>query len=311
MTENCKEKLQLKEADYGKLCMTSCWMQKTSESSFHAFLQCSGRYPRTVKRNVSTKPLSLCKDNDKQHASTGWERPPFLQHTPSPQGAHLDRCNRFNIISYLCAKVKRKHQGKLYILRNIRYASLGSEAYRVSAHLVFDRNTENITAPGAWKLLFMGTEFESKPAQSTHLSLEYVYWVCLILSIRNDACHLLLRRPYTSAIYCPALKLSGEKSPELDKHFVLGSFCLGLLMFLLHLVPTAVLPRSLSKQWLNPRLQSKISFQQPLRTQQRQLDPARLNQGFQQAPCTERDEKAAGTKPSSTSHPLGRINVFK
>lgn len=145
---------------------------------------------------------------------------PFLQHIlthtqgSSPEGPHLDRYNRFNIISYLCTQVNRKSQGKLYILQNIRYASLGSEAYRVSAHLVFDRNTEIITAPEAWKRLFMGIVFESKPAQSTHLSLEPIPWVCLILSIRNDACHLFLRRSHTSAICCQTLKFSREKAPR-------------------------------------------------------------------------------------------------
>jgi len=139
---------------------------------------CLGRYPRIVKRNMSIKILHFCEENKKQQASTGWECFPFLQHIlihtqrSSPQGLRLDRNNRFNIIYYLRAQVNRKIRGKLHILQNIRYASLGSEAYRVSAHLVFDRNTEIITAPIACKLLFMGTVFESKPPQSSHLSPE-------------------------------------------------------------------------------------------------------------------------------------------
>lgn len=276
---------------------------------------CLGRYPRTVKRNVSIKILNFCKENKKQQSSTGWECLLFLQHIfthrqgSSPQGPHLDRYNRFNIISYLCAQVNRRSQGKLYILQNIRYASLGSKAYRVSAHLVFDRSTEIITAPKAWKLLFMGTLFESKSAQSAHLSLEPISWVCLILSIRSYAWHLFLRRSYTSAICCQTLKFSGEKSPQLDKRFFLGSFCLGLLVFLLLLVPTAIFFCSLSKQWLNPGLQSKVSPQQP---QKAPAEAARscLHQGFQQARCPGRDGKDAGTDPSSISHLLGGINVL-
>lgn len=66
------------------------------------------------------------------------------------------------------------NQQKLYFLWYIRYASLWGEAYRVSAHLVFDRNTEVITTHKAWKLLFMGTAFESKPAQGAHLLLQPV-----------------------------------------------------------------------------------------------------------------------------------------
>lgn len=155
----------------------------------------------------------------------------------------------------------------------------------------------------------MGIVFESKPAQSTHLSLEAISWVCLILSIRNYACHLFLRRSYTSAVCCQTLKFSREKSPQLDKYFFLGSFCLGLLMFLLLLVPTAIFFCSLSKQWLNPRLQSKVSPQQPQRDPAEAAGPC-LRQGFQQAPCTGMDGKDAGTEPSSTSHPLSGINVL-
>lgn len=126
----------------------------------------------------------------------------------------------------------------------------------------------------SWKLLFMGTVFESKPAQSTHLSLEPISGVCLILPIRNYVCHLFLRRSNTSATCCHTLKFSGERSPQLKKLFFFSSFCLGLLMFLLLLVPTAIFFCSLSKQWLNPRLQSKASPSSPRELQQRQKDPA-------------------------------------
>lgn len=125
-----------------------------------------------------------------------------------------------------------------------------------------------------WKLLFMGTVFESKPAQSTHLSLKPISGVCLILPIRNYACHLFLRRPHTSATCCQMLKFSGKRNPQLSKLFFFSSFCLGLLMFLLLLVPTAIFFCSLSKQWLNPRLQSKASPSSPRELQQRQTDPA-------------------------------------
>lgn len=125
-----------------------------------------------------------------------------------------------------------------------------------------------------WKLLFMGTVFESKPAQCTHLSLEPISGVCLILPIRNYACHLFLRRSHTSASCCQTLKFIGERSPQLNKLFFFSSFCLDLLMFLLLLVPTAIFFWSLSKQWLNPRLQSKASPSSPRELQQRQTDPA-------------------------------------
>lgn len=125
-----------------------------------------------------------------------------------------------------------------------------------------------------WKLLFMGTVFESKRAQSTHLSLEPISGVCLMLPIRNYACHLFLRRSHTSATCCQMLKFSGERSPQLNKLLFFSSFCLGLLMFLLLLVPAAIFFCSLSKQWLNPRLQSEASPSSPRELQQRQTDPA-------------------------------------
>lgn len=125
-----------------------------------------------------------------------------------------------------------------------------------------------------WKLLFMGTVFESKPTQSTHLSLEPISGVCLILPIRNYACHLFLRRSHTSATCCQMLKFSRERSPQLNKLFFFRSFCLGLFMFLLLLVPTAIFFCSLSKLWLNQRLQSKASPSSPRELQQRQMDPA-------------------------------------
>lgn len=125
-----------------------------------------------------------------------------------------------------------------------------------------------------WKLLFMGTVFESKRAQSTHLSLQPISGVCLMLPIRNYACHLFLRRSHTSATCCQMLKFSGERSPQLNKLLFFSSFCLGLLMFLLLLVPAAIFFCSLSKQWLNPRLQSEASPSSPRELQQRQTDPA-------------------------------------
>lgn len=138
---------------------------------------CLGRCLRTVKRNVSIKIINFCEENKKQQASSSWEHlilQHILTHTQgsSPYGPRPDRYNRFNIISYLRTQVNRMSQQKLYFLWNIRYASLGAEAYRVSAHLVFDRNTEVITTHKTCKLLFMGTAFESKPAQGPHLFLK-------------------------------------------------------------------------------------------------------------------------------------------
>lgn len=120
----------------------------------------------------------------------------------------------------------------------------------------------------------MGTVFESKPTQSTLLSLEPISGVCRILPIRNYACHLFLRRSHTSATCCQTLKFSRERSPQLNKLFFFSSFCLWLLVLLLLLVPTSIFFCSLSKQWLNPRLQSKASPSSPRELQQRQTDPA-------------------------------------
>lgn len=158
-----------------------------------------------------------------------------------------------------------------------------------------------------WKLLFMGTVFESKWAQSTHLSLEPISGVCLILPIRNYACHLFLRRSHTSATCCQMLKFSGERSPQLNKLLFISSFCLGLLMFLLLLVPAAIFFCSLSKQWLNPRLQSEASPSSPRELQQRQTDPA-CAKGFSRHLAQGGVGRMRGMEIRSTSHPLGGLS---